>query len=100
MHKPEGLPGGIDGQCCGSFRGLLMGLLSAVGRPVGDYSVWGFLTVVNADEVVSIIALRGSEAGISDEAAEDGLIETVRGPSGGDDVLFHHNAAHVRGPKS
>jgi len=79
------------------FGGLLVHLFRAVFGPVGDLAVGGGFGVVQADDVVGVVALGGGVAGVADEFAEDGFVEAVGCAGGGDDVFFHHDAAHVVG---
>src|SRR5690606_1240575 len=79
-------------------RGLDVQAAGPVGGPVGDGQVRvGRVAGVDADDVVGVVPLRRDEARVADEAAEDGLVEAVRRPRAGDDVLLHHHAAHVVG---
>ena len=55
---------------------------------------------MDLEEVIGVVALRGKEARVADQSAEERLVQAMHGAGARDHVLLHHHAAHVVGAEA
>ena len=83
-----GHPGFLDVQSCDAMR-----------RPILDRQVRRTRPFMEVQNPVLVVTLSRNEPRLPHEVTDDGLVQAVGRARGTDDVLLHHDAAHVVGPE-